>query len=282
MKAILAFAAATAVLFAPAALAQDGAPAGYVMDMALSGKDASIRKGVARKGEELEVKLLMPLYDGDTVFVRDAASRIELDMGTGDTVEVGGARLRYAVKGEIDTGDSTWSLISAIGDALGGSGDAGVPDNMVSKGTGELSVPIAVHEANYVVPGARALWIGWAGGIAPFSIAVSGQDVPYKAADRAVELPMPAPANGRFAVEVTDASGHRVSLRFRLKDKLPEAPADISRRKDGPAKALAMAAWLSKQDGGAWRVAAAQLLDGGKGSAAGLLREALQLGWSPE
>jgi len=280
MKPVLLLSFSALLWLAPAAMAQDGAPAGYVMDMALSGKDAEVKKGVARKGEELEVKLLMPVYDGDTVFVRDAASRIELDLGSSGTIEVGGARLRYPVQGEIDTGDSTWSLISAIGDALGGSGDAGVPDNMVSKGTGELSVPIAVHEANYVVAGGKTLWLGWAGGVAPYSVTVAGQDAPLTVADQAAELAMPAPANGRFTVEIADASGHRTSLRFRLKDKLPAPPADIARRSDGPAKALAMAAWLSKQDDGAWRVAAAQLLDGGKGSAEALLREALQLGWS--
>ena len=56
------------VLLAVPAAAQK-APAGYVVSVALAGVD---KTAIVRGGSELVPKLMMPLYDGDVVFLRRA------------------------------------------------------------------------------------------------------------------------------------------------------------------------------------------------------------------
>ncbi len=59
-----------------------------------------------RKGAELEAKLMMPLYDGDVVFVREPESTVVLELGPEQQVTVGGDAPRFGVEGELPTGDS--------------------------------------------------------------------------------------------------------------------------------------------------------------------------------
>ena len=72
------------------AQAQDVRPAGYIMAYELKGVDAEKRTVVVRKGAELAPKLLMPVYDGDSVFIRDEESRVVLSLaGEGSLIVTG-------------------------------------------------------------------------------------------------------------------------------------------------------------------------------------------------
>ena len=56
--------------------AEERAPAGYLVTLKLAGADATAKTVVIRDGVEIAGKLMMPLFDGDAVFVRDPKSSI--------------------------------------------------------------------------------------------------------------------------------------------------------------------------------------------------------------
>lgn len=261
------------------ALAQ--VPAGYVLEISLSGEDADRGTAVVRGGEELTPQPMMPLFDGDTVFVRDSASRIVIEVGDGQMVEIGANLPRYTVSGEIDTGDGFWSILSKVGTALGGGDAEAAPETMASRNDDSLKVPIAVRGTNYVLRDGRGVWLGWIGGEAPYSVAVD--DLPAQSTDRRDMRIMP-PDKPRFRVTISDARGQTHQLHFRFADALPPLPVALASRPDGMARQLAVAAWLTGEDGGAWTIAAAQGLvtAAGEGTAAGDLLARLRGGWRLE
>ena len=92
------------------------------------------------------------------------------------------------------------------------------------------------------------------------------------------------PDKPRFRVTISDARGQTHQLRFRFADALPPLPVALASRPDGMARQLAVAAWLTGEDGGAWTIAAAQGLvaAAGEGTAAGDLLARLRGGWRLE
>ena len=268
------------------AWAADPAPAGYLVAINLAGQDLSQKTAIVRQGKELEPRLMMPVFEGDAVFLRDTQSRISVELGNGQTVEVGGGTPRYEVKGEIDTGDDTWSIIAAVGAILGSSsGDEGIaPDTMAAKGSG-ITVPMAVHTANYLVRGARDIWLPWQGGTAPDSVNLGAEGAEGLREDSIdiaeVTFSMPADSPDRFALVIRDANGASAVVRFRVAEALPELPGDVVARPDGPAKHLAAAAWLTGLKDGAWSVEAAQALKAKAENepAAAALLDQMEAGW---
>lgn len=262
------------------------APAGYVVAVTLAGKDASAKTAVVRQGKELPARLMMPVYAGDVVFLRDTASRIVLELGGGKSVDIGGSLARYNVEGEIPTGDDAWSILTAIGNVLAGDGEE-IPDNMAAKGDGdELKMPLAVHGANLIGKGERSLWIAWNGGKAPFvvSIAQDGRNTVLPETDRR-ETEIAVKAGDRLTVSIADADRRAVTIRFRQRDSLPAVPDSMRTAAPGPAAdVLVSAAWLATVDNGAWSVEAAQALHGRAASdqAAAALLDRMVKGWKPE
>ena len=262
------------------------APAGYVVAISLKGQDLAQKTAIVRQGKELEPRLMMPVFEGDAIFLRDMQSRITVELGNGQTVDVGGGTPRYEVKGEIDTGDDTWSIIAAVGAILGSSGsDAGIaPDTMAAKGIG-ITVPMAVHNANYLVRGSRGIWLAWQGGTAPYSVSLGAEGAENLHQD-SINVPeitfsMPADSPERFAVIIRDANGGSAVVRFRVAEALPDLPGDVAARRDSPAKHLAAAAWLTGVKDGAWSVEAAQALKAKADSepAAAALLGQIEAGW---
>ncbi|MGH6907056.1 MAG: hypothetical protein ACREDX_04265 [Aestuariivirga sp.] len=274
------------LLFASVAVAGQ-APAGYVVSVFLNGDDATAKTSVVREGKELPPKLMMPVYSGDVVFVRDPASRVSLEIGDGETVEIGGNLARYNVQGEIPTGDDAWSVLTAIGGVLSEEADE-VPENMASKGdeTG-LRVPLAVHGRNFLVKGERKLWLAWQGGTAPFTVSAKfgEKEIPLAPATaREIEVAVPADAGDRLAITIRDAGGQTVTLRFRLRDELPALPDSLKKASPGPsAGTLLTAAWLASLADGAWTVEAAQMLHRRvpEDQAAARLLARMAKGWKP-
>ena len=63
-------------------------PAGYVIAFELQGEDLAKGTAVVRAGKELAPRIYMPLFDGDAVFVRDAASRVIVDVADGGRKDI--------------------------------------------------------------------------------------------------------------------------------------------------------------------------------------------------
>ncbi len=282
MRIFLAALAALAMLWGPA-LAQGGkAPAGYVVAIALAGAD---KTAIVRDGQELVPKLMMPLYAGDVVLVRDPASRIGLETGTGGRIEVV-ASARYEVKGEIPTGEDAWRVIAAVAGILGGGDGGEVPRNMVPKGEeGALKLPMAVGGPNFLVKGGRKLWLAWTGGKAPFKLIVDvdGRAQPFPGvAARQFELQIPAQSVNRFNVTIRDSAGGTARVVFRFRNLLPEMPKEL--KDAGPGEsvdALLLAAWLTTRHDGDWSFEAAQILHQRAASdpAAAALLDRIVRGW---
>src|SRR5688572_15223986 len=75
-------------------------PAGYVVSLALAAGD---REAIRRKGHGLEPTLMMPLFAGDVVQLRDPASRMDMEVAGGKRVVLKAA-VQYQVSGEIPIG----------------------------------------------------------------------------------------------------------------------------------------------------------------------------------
>lgn len=268
--------------------AADREAVAHIVEIELAGEDLAKGTVVVREGTERKPQIWMPLYDGDVVFVRDPKSRVLVDYGAGGRVEVGGKAMRVAVSSETAHGGETWGLITAIGSLLAGEDDEEVPANLISKGEeNALQVPGANRTPNNILRSDAPVWVAWSGGAAPFTAVLDagGKEsaLPLNG-ERDVSFDIPKDAGQRVALIITDAGKRSVRVPFRLRDKLPAPPADISggNLPEGLSLAL-LAAWLAGQDDGAWRLEAVRILRNAEGNRPEFKRlgEALLAGWRP-
>jgi hypothetical protein len=257
-----------------------GTPAGYVTDLSLTGADAAARTVVVRDGAEIQAKLMMPLYAGDVVFIREPASSVGVEVGNGEVVTLGADLRRYAVEGEIDTGDSTWGILGAISDVFAGEGDQ-PPENMVSKG-GDLKMPMAIRGANMIQAGRKSLWLGWDGGTAPYTVSLEDEAgavvLASDVAGLSADVELPAAVGKRFTLAVRDARRQVVQLRVRRSEEVP----GVASRAGSPAQLIASAALLTAEGKGEWSLEAAQMLRQNRNGAAAALLEKMRTGWRYE
>lgn len=281
MKTVLACLFALVLISAPAQAQR--APAGYVVSVALAAGDTT---AIVRDGREMAPRLMMPVYDGDVVFLRDRESRVTVEVGDGDRIVIGGELARYDVKGEIATGDDAWAILSAISEILGGENNEQVPDNMVAKGDGgALKLPMAVPGPNFLARGERGVWLAWTGGKAPFKVIVEvdGRTRVFQSIrQREFTVDVPAGDPKRFEVVLKDAANGLSRTIFRFRDRIPEPPETLASAAPGDTTSvLAHAAFLTTIHEGDWTVEAAQLLHrrGRSDKAAAALLDRIVRGW---
>lgn len=269
-------------LLAGGAQAQDVRPAGYIMAYELKGADAAKGTVVVRKGVELQPKLLMPIYDGDSVFIRDEESRITLSLAREGNLIVSGKLMRKDIAGEMASGDDSFTIIEQIVAILAGRGDDDSFSVLVSKGaeTGEaIKVPLAVRGRNYILRGGEPVRLAWSGGEGPFRVQVgTGKVVTHDA--RELSIDVKALAGTKFTVTVTDARRRTVRIPFVVRKALPKVPEKIMAR---DASGEVAAVWLAGRDNGAWRLEAVRQLRALPRSetVSGLIA-ALEKGWLPK
>jgi hypothetical protein len=262
--------------------AEDSRPAGYIMAYELKGSDAEKGTVVVRDGNELAPKLLMPLYDDDSVFIRNEASRITLSLAQEGNLVVSGKLMRKEITGEMPSGDDGFDIIGQIADILFGHGDEDSLSVLVAKGGNELKAPMAVRGRNYVLRNSKPLLVAWAGGEAPFTVLVEqgqgGKAVTQEA--RAIEIPLAKIGGNRFAVIVTDARKHKLRIAFELRKAAPNAPEEVLAREN---RGEVQAVWLAAQQNGAWRFEALRQLRAlPPDKMTTDLIAALEKGWLPE
>lgn len=275
MKEIL-FSLLMILMAAVGVAAEERAPAGYLVTLKLVGADATAKTVVIRDGVELAGKLMMPLFDGDAVFVRDPQSNIGVELGDGTTVTLGQGLARYQLKGEIDTGDGAFGILSAIGGVFSG-GVEPAPENMAAKGS-SIKMPMAEHGANMIIAGHQKLWLAWEGGKAPFSAGISsggGETQLMKdVQEQSISVPIADVSGEKFAIILHDSEGQKLRLRFRRTTVLPDG---LPVTGTSQASLLAKAAWLTSQKG--WSIEAAQMLNAAGTDAALTLRDKIVSGW---
>jgi hypothetical protein len=257
-------------------------PAGYVIAFSLQGEDLAKGTAVIRGGKELAPQIYMPLFDGDTVFVRDAASVVTVDMAGAGRREVGGALLRLDVAGAMPASDDAWAIIASIGELVSGSGGEEAPTNLIAKGLG-ISVPWSAPggAANHIAAGGAPLPILWSGGEGPFKLALETGDGRHEIAQTgARRFVLDTPPSGDFALVISDSAGSVVRLKFKSRT-VPAAPEALLAAAPSPETANILAsAWLAKEETGVWRQQAIRQLAAAKGDeAARKLMEAIAAGW---
>lgn len=264
------------------ALAEDPRPAGYIMAYELKGSDAEKGTVVVRDGKELAPKLLMPLYDDDSVFIRDEASRITLSLAREGNLVVSGKVMRKEIAGEMPSGDDGFDIIRQIADILFGHGEDDSLSVLVAKGGDELKAPMAVRGRNYVLRQGNPLRIAWTGGKGPFSVRIDqgqgGKSVAQ--ANREIEIPLAEISASKFAVVVTDANKSKLRIAFELRKAPPKTPEKVKARENhGEVEAV----WLAAQQKGAWRFEAVRRLRAlSEDEAITGLIAALEKGWMPK
>jgi len=260
--------------------AAEPSPAAYITAIELTGKDSAEGTAIRRNGALLAPRLLMALYAGDEVFLREATSRIVIETGDGaEQVIAGGASLTLTDGPAADGG--LWDILDTVAEALGGGADETAPDNMMTRDDGEgLRIPMAIRGANHLARTGGPVWIAWSGGAAPFRISVSaGGTVTVQdgVTRREASLDLPATPSSRIRVKIEDAGGRTETILFRLQD---EPPRHALTRDRGITGEIAHAAWLTAVDDGRWTFEAARQLRNANGSpAAAALLARIALGW---
>ncbi len=267
------------IVLATVPVAAEPKPAGYVVRLALAPADTT---AIVRDGRELAPKLLMPLYNGDVVLVRDPESRVEIEVGEGGRIEIGGTRLRYVVTGEIATSDDAGAIFSAIAQIL----DGEKPGRMVAnREKGNLKLAMAVPGPNFLVKGERELWLAWAGGKGPFKVIleIDGRTKVFTLIrDREFTLHIPDGDLKRFEIVIKDSGGKLSRSTIRFRDVLPALPSALARAAPGETTAtLAHAAYLTTLHEGDWTMEAAQMLHhrGASDDASAELLDRIVRGW---
>lgn len=268
-------------LHALSAKAEDIRPAGYIMAYELKGADAEKGTVVVRNGKELAPKLLMPLYDDDSVFIRDEASKITLSLAAEGNLQISGKLMRKDITGEMASGDDGFSIIEQIVGILTGNSGDDTFSVLVSKGGDELRAPMAVRGRNYVVRNSEPLRISWTGGEAPFAVLVEeGQGGKAQSQTaRETEIPLARISGNRFSVIVTDQRKRRLRIAFEVRKVLPKIPEKVKVQENlGEVGAV----WLAGHGNGAWRFEAARLLRAlPQDKTTADLIAALEKGWLP-
>lgn len=242
------------------------AVAGYILSIDLQGADKAEKTAILREGEEpLVPKLMMPLYEGDVVFLRDPGSTIEIEGGDGTPKSISGKNARYKLSGEVATGDDAWSLLAAVAGVIGGEEEEAIPDNMASRGDeNKLEIPMAVRGPNFIPADTRKLWLAWSGGKGPYKVIVDveGRAKSYdKIREQEFEFETPPAEAQRFTVTVKDSEGRIANVVMRYRSKLP-LPNEGFKGKlpEGDARELVYAAWMTSLHEGDWSIGAAQIL----------------------
>jgi hypothetical protein len=258
-------------------------PAGYIMAYELKGADAESGTVVVRDGKELPPKLLMPLYNNDSVFIRDEASRVTLSLAHEGNLVVSGNITRKEIAGEMPSGDDGFDIIAQIAGILFGHGqDDDSLSVLVAKGDNALKAPLAVHGRNYILRSGSPLRVEWAGGEGPFAVLIDeGRGGTAKTqADRAIDVPLATISSSKFTVVVTDAQKRKLRIAFELRKARPKAPDNVTARENsGEVEAI----WLAAQQNGAWRFEALRQLRAlPRNDATAGLVAALEKGWIPK
>jgi len=276
--------AAAVIAFTGLQPAWAATPAGYVVEAELP--DGAGSGAVIRNGVELPARLLMPVYEGDVVFVRGDAGRIVVELGEGETVVVGPDMPRLEVRGEIATGDDAWSLLDALAAALSGDSDE-TPENMAARGDPSTIIVAASGRGRNLLPlGLGEVGLQWSGGTGPYRVSLEGtggKTVLAETAEPVAVAPLAAATGEKFVITIEDSRGVSRRLRFAWREKTPEAPSALLARAGGQAAVLARAAWLAAAEDGAWALAAAENLRRNpfKDESSARLRSMILSGWKP-
>ena len=217
---------------APGADAQGRAPAGYVTAVDAPERDGRPGAVLRREGQEIDVQIWTPLFDGDVLEI--ASGAVTIETARDKRLVVDAARSPHRIEGELPTAGRFSAVASVIGDLFRQKPSRNAA-TLIGR-TGAPEIRIGGGAVQKVVAG-QPLWLAWAGGAAPFAIEIVGQsqkrslDVRVLAshaseADQAL-ITIPKTASGNLTLIVRDAAG-REAKRKLLTGPAPAFPPWIA------------------------------------------------------
>jgi len=254
-------------------------PAGYIVGVELPAADPDAAAHVLREGQEIAVQIGGALFDGDRVVVRDAGAAVTIETVNDRQLRVDAAHSPHPVTGALPSGGRFSAFAAMIGE-LFESRPAARTVNLIGRNDETLRLQMGRGAPQRVVPGTR-LWLGWQGGVAPFTVEIRapGKGGAVLAAApanrRAATLMLPPEAAGPLVLAVRDGEGEEVRVDLLAQAEPPPLPAWIKDGAPTPAFGqVAGALWLLERKPAEWDLQAAALAAeaGHYGAAEELLR----------
>lgn len=260
-------------------------PSALITSLELKGKDSQSAAIMRNTGARDIPRLLMPLYEGDLIELREPESRVVIEHKSGAIQEfVGTLTNNNVVHGEGIESD-VWSVLAVIGTVFGGDSREVPPDNMMSREPNkDLDIPMASTRVNLIAQSKDPIFLKWTGGTFPFRIYLKTDSVSLitiSSERREVILDPPLFAGSRFTIIVEDSAGHVVVRQFRYVDDAMLDSYKYDKDYHGALRKVLEVAMLTSKDGGQWTVEAARLLyaSGFKSSVEKALFEEIVSGW---
>jgi hypothetical protein len=228
--------------------------AGYIEAFTLKDTDAARGTVIARAGQDMKPAVMMPVMDGDIVYLSSPASSLRIVLLDGSPLEIKGeARQKIEAKGRGGMLDT----LAWIWDRIAGNETEESPTNLAAKGLGPYVD--AAPKGGIILRGPMPVYLAWTGGTAPYLVMIGGKTYETSAAN--VEFALPGGASNRFVVEIEDAKGASTRVKLRLADRAPTPPGELTALPGSPAfRKTALAGWLARQDQGKWRLEAMRQL----------------------
>ncbi|MBX9760866.1 MAG: hypothetical protein K2Y29_18965 [Beijerinckiaceae bacterium] len=226
--ALLAF----ALLAAPSAFAQGRAPAGYVTSVDAPERDGRPGAILRREGQEVDVQIWTPLFDGDVLEI--ASGAVTIETAKDKRLVVDPARSPHRIEGELPTAGRFSAVSSVIGDLFRQKPSRNAA-TLIGR-TGAPEIRMGGDAVQKVVTG-QQVWLAWAGGAAPFTIEIIGQsrkrslDIRTLATTTSESetalMTIPQTAAGKLTLVVRDAVGREASRKL-VTDVAPAFPQWIA------------------------------------------------------
>lgn len=254
-------------------------PAGYIVGVELPDTDPEAAAHLLREGQEIPVQIGGALFDGDAVVVRAPGAAVTIETVNDRQLRVDAARSPHPVTGALPTGGRFSAIAAMIGELFETKPSARTV-NLIGRNDGPLRLQIGRGAPQRVVPGTR-LWLGWQGGVAPFTVEIraGGPDSAVLAtapvSGRTATLALPPSAAGSLVLAIRDGEGAEAKVDLLADPAAPPVPAWIAEGAPTPAFAqVAGALWLLERKPAEWDLQAAALAAeaGRYGAAEELLR----------
>ena len=238
---------------------------------------------VLRQGEQLDVTPMMPLYEGDQVYVlnatnnvlKDKQNYINLRLGDQQLVKVTDQNSPYLVA-KADTNHLIPSqLLASISPWFKSLYQHSVkikqPDTKIPQ-RDDFTMPLLAQSKAQLITGERSLHLAWQGGKAPYWVQVFSEHdqknpflIQHKVPTRQLQFEkrLLVPGYYRVIVISVDGSWRSTQADFHVVKDLPstlqKVEAEIQASSlSKPAKQTMFAAWLAQTDNGEWQFEAYQ------------------------
>jgi hypothetical protein len=247
---------------------QTRTPAGYVVafwpaDAAGAERPAMV---VLREGQEMPVQIGASLFESDQVVVRDPSASVTIETAKDHRLRVDATRSPHRITGALPAGGRFGELASIVAELFQPKPPRATV-NLMGRSETRLRLRLGADVVQHV-PARSNLWIGWQGGVAPYTVEVIGQSGKRKldlvvlnsveTPERATRVALPPSASGHLTLLVRDAQQTEVRLLLITDEQVPHPPVEL--RSEAPTEdfgRMLQALWFLRRPTRAWDLHAA-------------------------